>query len=42
MVRLTLNSDLTDAEMERLEGVAREIAPLARPWEWPIARRNQR
>jgi CAI-1 autoinducer synthase len=42
MVRLTLNSDLTEAEMDRLEGVAREIAPLARPWDWPIARRNQR
>jgi CAI-1 autoinducer synthase len=41
MVRLTLNSGLTDAEMDRVEGVAREIAPLVKPWDWPIARRNR-
>lgn len=40
MVRLTLNSGLTDAEMERVEAVARELAPLVKPWDWPIARRN--
>jgi CAI-1 autoinducer synthase len=39
MVRLTLNSSLTDAEMTHVESVAREIAPLLKPWEWPIARR---
>ena len=42
MVRLTLNSGLTDAEMERVESVAREVAPLVKPWDWPIGRRNQR
>jgi CAI-1 autoinducer synthase len=41
MVRLTLNSGLTDAEMDRVEGVAREIAPLVKPWDWPIARRSR-
>jgi CAI-1 autoinducer synthase len=41
MVRLTLNSALTAAEMERVEGVARELAPLVKPWDWPIARRNR-
>lgn len=39
MVRLTLNSSLTDAELARVEEVAREIAPIVRPWEWPSARR---
>jgi CAI-1 autoinducer synthase len=39
MVRLTLNSSLTDAEMSHVESVAREIAPLLKPWDWPIARR---
>lgn len=39
MVRLTLNAALTDAEMEHVEAVAREIAPLVKPWDWPIARR---
>jgi CAI-1 autoinducer synthase len=39
MVRLTLHSSLTDAELDHVEAVAREIAPLVKPWEWPIARR---
>ena len=39
MVRLTLNAGLTDAEMDRIELTAREIAPILKPWEWPIARR---
>ena len=39
MVRLTLNSSLTDAEMSHVESVARDIAPLLQPWDWPIARR---
>ena len=39
MVRLTLNSALTDAEMSHVEAVAQEIAPLLKPWDWPIARR---
>lgn len=41
MVRLTLNASLTDAEIEHVEGVAREVAPLLKPWDWPIARRNR-
>jgi CAI-1 autoinducer synthase len=39
MVRLTLDAALTEAEMDHLEAVAREIAPIAKPWDWPIARR---
>ena len=39
MVRLTLNAGLTGSEMERIEQTARDIAPLVRPWDWPIARR---
>jgi CAI-1 autoinducer synthase len=41
MVRLTLNAALTDAEMQHVEGVAREIAPQVKPWEWPAARRQR-
>lgn len=41
MVRLTLNASLTDAEMSHVEDVARDIAPLVKPWDWPIARRNK-
>jgi CAI-1 autoinducer synthase len=39
MVRLTLSAGLTDAEMAHVESVLREIAPLVKPWDWPIARR---
>ncbi len=39
MVRLTLSSALTEAEMSHVEAVAREIAPIVKPWDWPIARR---
>ncbi|NMM11394.1 MAG: quorum-sensing autoinducer synthase [Polaromonas sp.] len=39
MVRLTLNAGLTASELDRVEWVAREIAPLVKPWDWPIARR---
>lgn len=39
MVRLTLNSMLTEAELSHVESVARDIAPLLKPWDWPIARR---
>lgn len=39
MVRLTLNAGLTDSELEQIETVAREIAPVVKPWDWPIARR---
>ena len=41
MVRLTLNAGLTAAEMDHVEAVAREIAPLVKPWDWPIARRQR-
>lgn len=40
MVRLTLTSALTDAEIEHVEKVAQEIFPLVRPDQWPIARRK--
>lgn len=39
MMRLTLNAGLVDSELDHVEAVAREIAPLVKPWEWPIARR---
>jgi 7-keto-8-aminopelargonate synthetase-like enzyme len=39
MVRLTLHSALTDAELEHVERVAAEIVPLVKPREWPLARR---
>lgn len=41
MLRLTLNASLTDAEIEHVENVARDLAPALRPWDWPIARRNR-
>jgi CAI-1 autoinducer synthase len=40
MVRLTLNSALTDAELEHVEKVAYAIAPRVKPHQWPLARRN--
>ncbi|NML85144.1 alpha-hydroxyketone-type quorum-sensing autoinducer synthase [Polaromonas sp.] len=39
MVRLTLNAGLTESELERVELTARELAPVLKPWDWPIARR---
>ena len=39
MVRLTLNAGLTESELLQIEAVAREIAPIVKPWDWPIARR---
>jgi 7-keto-8-aminopelargonate synthetase-like enzyme len=41
MVRLTLHAALTEAEIGHLIAVAREIAPLVKPWDWPIARRQR-
>lgn len=41
IVRLTLSSALTDAELDHVDAVAREIAPLVKPWDWPIARRGR-
>lgn len=40
MVRLTLSSCLTDAEIDYVEQVASDIAPLIKPQQWPIARRQ--
>lgn len=42
LLRLTLNSGLTDAELERVEQVAREVAPIVKPWDWGIARRGRK
>lgn len=39
MVRLTLSSSLTDAELAHIEAVLAEVAPIVQPWDWPIARR---
>lgn len=39
MMRMTLNAGLTESELEHVEAVAREIAPIVKPWDWPIARR---
>lgn len=41
MVRLTLNAALTDAEMTHVEAVTRAVLPLAKPWDWPIAKRGR-
>jgi CAI-1 autoinducer synthase len=40
MVRLTLNAGLTEAEISHVATVAREIAPVVKPWDWPIAKRK--
>ncbi|MBX3611592.1 MAG: quorum-sensing autoinducer CAI-1 synthase [Hydrogenophaga sp.] len=39
MVRLTLSAALTDAELDHIEAVLAEVAPIVKPWDWPIARR---
>ena len=39
MVRLTLNAGLTQSELDQIEKVAREVAAIVKPWDWPIARR---
>jgi CAI-1 autoinducer synthase len=41
MLRLTLNSGLTESELDHVERVAHEAAALLKPWEWPIARRQR-
>jgi CAI-1 autoinducer synthase len=40
MVRLTLSSLLTDAEIAHVEQVASEVANIVNPQQWPIARRH--
>jgi CAI-1 autoinducer synthase len=39
MVRLTLSSALTQAEIDHTVDAAAEVAALSRPWEWPLARK---
>ncbi len=39
MVRLTVSSALTQAELDHVLDVAAQVAPLTRPWEWPLAKR---
>ena len=39
MMRMTLNAGLMDSELDHVEAVAREIAPIVKPWDWPIALR---
>lgn len=39
MMRMTLNAGLVDSELGHVEAAAREIAPIVKPWDWPIARR---
>ena len=41
MVRLTLSAALTDAELDHIETVLAEVAPIVQPWDWPIARRGR-
>ena len=40
MVRLTLSSLLTDAEIDHVERTAAEVADIVNPQQWPIARRH--
>lgn len=42
MMRLTLSAALMDSELDHVEAAARELAPLVKPWDWPIARRARR
>lgn len=41
MVRLTLNAALMDAELAHVEGAAHDVLALAKPWDWPAARRSR-
>ena len=41
LVRLTLSASLTDAEISHVERAAKVVAPLVKPWDWPIARRGR-
>ena len=41
MVRFTLNAGLAEAELDQIENAARDIAPLVKPWDWPIAKRGR-
>lgn len=39
MLRMTVSSALTDADIDQVVSAAEEVAPIVKPWEWPIARR---
>ena len=39
LMRLTLNAGLMESELDHVEAAARDIAPVVKPWDWPIARR---
>lgn len=39
MMRMTLSAGLVDSELDHVESAARELAPIVKPWDWPIARR---
>lgn len=39
MVRLTVSSALTDAELDHVLDAAAEVAAIAQPWQWPLAKR---
>ncbi|MEO8248042.1 MAG: alpha-hydroxyketone-type quorum-sensing autoinducer synthase [Burkholderiales bacterium] len=39
LLRLTVSASLTDAEVSHVEATAAAVAPLIKPWDWPIARR---
>lgn len=41
LARMTLNSALTDAEIDHLLKVMEEVAALVKPWDWPAARRQR-
>ena len=41
LLRLTLSASLTESELSHVEDAARAVAPLVKPWAWPIARRNR-
>jgi CAI-1 autoinducer synthase len=41
LMRMTLNAGLMEAEIDHVEAAAREVAALAKPWSWPIARRSR-
>lgn len=41
MIRLTLHAALTSAELAHVESAAHDVLALARPWDWPAARRGR-
>jgi len=40
MLRMTVHSDLTESDMQRIEAAATAVARELRPWEWASARRQ--